>query len=262
MAYDKPTYNNITLLGGIYHVTSFKNAHSILSKGYFEAFKAKQNFYDKELTKSDAPNVVFFTASYYNSEKPIISPYPQCSDDCLHLKPVKRIIMNIKNLNPTPEKYKVYLISWTKSQKSQSFTQILFLFANKHDRVTTNWCENNINDKEYDIVSETWNRESIRRHLGEWWSDYESKPDGSIPKPLYVDKKGSLYTLDMNMADSDAKYVVNLAFAEDIGLENNFDSKTRKQTRQFEHQQISEDQVTHICCNCFDCNVHGQKYNM
>lgn len=251
MAYDKPTYNNITLLGGIYHVTSFKKAHSILSQGYFEAFKSKQKLYDKELTKSDAPNVVFFTSSYYNSGKAIISPYPQCSDDCLHLKPVKRIIMNIKNLNPIPEKYKVYLISWTKSQKSQSFTQILFLFVNKHetDTDTIDWCDKNIKDKEYDIVGETWNRESIRRHLGESWSYYESKPDGSIPKPLYVGEKGFLYTLDMNMADSDAKYVVNLAFAEGIGLE-------------FEHQQISEDNVIHICRNCFDCKVHGQKYNL
>ena len=250
MAYDKPTYNNITLLGGIYHVTSFKNAHSILSQEYFEAFKAKQKLYDKELTtKLDAPNVVFFTASYYNSEKPIISPYPQCSDDCLDQKPVKRITMNIKNLNPIPEKYKVYFISWTKSQKYQSFTQILFLFVNKHETDTDiiDWCDKNIKDKEYDIVGETWSRESIRRHLGESWCNYESKPDGSIPKPLYVDNE-SLYTLDMNMADPDAKYVVNLAFAENIGLE-------------FEHQKISEDKVTHICHNCFDCKVHGQKYN-
>ena len=181
--------------------------------------------YDRELTKSDAPKVVFFTASYKDAQKPFISPYPQCTDKCLNKQFVIRITISTEYLNPI-DQYKVYLISQSKRVKNKnSYNHIYFLFVNMFDGNTIEWCEANIKRKEYDIMGEKW--------------DIEDKP-----KPLYYDaEKGGLYSLEMNDG-----YIVNLAFSDNF-------------QHAFNLKQHDIDCVTHLCFFCFEsdeCKDHNK----
>ena len=217
-------YNRVS---GIYHVTSIENFALISFEKCLRPARAQHFACDRELTKSDAPKVVFFTASYKNAQMPSISPYPRCTDKCLNKQFVIRITISTEYLNPI-DQYKVYLISQPKRLKNKnsynhSYNHTYFLFVNMIDANSIEWCEANIKEKEYDIMGEKWVNEDK-------------------PKPLYYDA-GGLYSLEMN-----EKYIVNLAFVDNF--QNAFNQK-----------QHDIDCVTHLCFFCFgsdECRDHNK----
>lgn len=198
-----------------YHVTTQENKESICREQKFNLNRANDPNYDRELFFANAPRVVYFSASYWNSRLPNISPYPRCYGKCSlanskYPRQASRLLVNCEYIANRIDEYSVYKISSIKKEYN-TYVQTLLFFVNKKDLNTINWCNNNLEFKKYDITR-------LPR----------KDADENKLIPIFV-SNGAFYSLDMA-----SKNVINIAFSEDFQLA-------------FQENQIKFDTVKHRC---------------
>ena len=185
--YDEMEDSDYDEIDVFYHVTSKPNRNSIYYDGKFRLYSATDSIYDGYLADEGAPKVVYFTANLFRGDLPTKTPYPRNGDsDTISY----RISVDCDYIADRIDQYTVYYISSIKKEEN-SYTHMLFYFANNNDENKKKWCDKYLPEYEYDIFDDGSNLEST---------------------PIFFDED----TQRFNCLKMDNQYAINVAFSEDF----------------------------------------------